>query len=466
MKGLLSPKSREAFSRIRAINRQYDLLTFEPSPIFAPLMNEVKISKKILLRSANRTGKTRHCAWVAARALVDNPGHRIRIIGPTIDHIHNVLGDYLAQFLGPYLARGSYYVQGKGWNGGRARVIRLANGSICELRSLQDHPDAHSGRSCHLVIFDEPPTLAHYTENAARLVDTLADGWGCMIIAATMVNRPVAWLRDMVQGEGQPDAPPGRTAHATGWVQYVATFTRDNCPWYSQDQVDGWRATMEGSPWEWGQRIDAKWEGVTANRVLVGITAATFDTDAPAGSVRVGIGIDHGDAAGEQCAVLIAWAGSRVWALDEYHNVEIQNPEIDARGILEMLARRNIAPTSVDLAVGDVGTVIGFTGWRVNEALQGELARLTQSRRPPFQIGNPDKSKGSVDWGHRCLNYGARRGEMTVHPRCHRLAYSLRHWKGTKRGSDAHLSHMVDAFRYILIAAQGSRTDYADLRFD
>ncbi len=456
---LLTGRQLAALSAIREVRARHHLLTFEPSPIFAQLAHER--SKRILIRAANRVGKTRHLAWIIADRMVNNSRYRARVVGPTNDHIHNVLGKYLSEFLGPHLAPGSYYVEGKGWNGGRARTIILDNGSICELKSLKDDPDAHSGRSCHIIGFDEPPTLAHYTENAARLVDTR----GQMIIAATMVNRPVAWLRTMVQGE-EDNPGPGRTVHGSGWVQFVAAFSRENCPWYTDEQIEEWLSTMQTSPWEYGQRVHGEWDGVTPERIFIGVDESTFSHDPPSGQVRIGLGIDHGVVAGHQAAVLIAYRDTMIWVIDEYVSSVATAPEDDARGILRMLSRHHIQPTSVDMAVGDVNTGKGFAGWRVNQAIELAIAQAMHRRTSPFVIQSPDKTPGSVDWGLRCINYSARRGDLLVHPRCTHLADCLKHWKGRKVGDDGKLSHIADALRYVLTAAIGSHATYARLRFE
>ena len=458
---LLTDAQARALERLRDLASNHALLTFRPSPVFAELP-EVDAAQ-VLIRAANRVGKTRHVAWYIAKRMVDEAGIRCRVIGPTVDHVHNVLGQYLAEFVGPHLAQGSYYVNGKGWNGGRARVIILENGSTCELRSLQDEPAAHSGKSLHVVAFDEPPTLAHYVENAARLVDTAPDS--VMIIAATMVNSPIEWLRRMVQGE-EPDPGPGRHEHPSGWTQIVATFSQQNCPWYSAEQVKQWLSIMRSSPWAWGQRIEAAWDGVTPDRLFVGVSEETFKIEAPSGQVRIGLGIDHGLAVGGQAAILIAYRGTRCWVLDEYQNTTTATPEDDAAGILAMLARQRIRPTDVDLCVGDIGSVRGYIGWRINEALEGEFRKQTDGKRAPFRIEAPDKTPGSVEWGIRCVNYGALRGDITIHPGCTGLMHSLRHWKGGKKGHDGGLSHLPDAFRYILTAAIGTHASYARLRFD
>ncbi len=457
----LSAAAVAALSRIQLVNTRFGLLTFEPSPPFRDLLAESRSQSRILIRAGNRVGKTAHVAWLIARRMVDEPGFRARVIGPTADHIHNILGQYLAEFLLPYVASDSYYVPGKGWNGGRARVIRLRNGSICELKSLMDNPDAHSGRSCHLVAFDEPPTMAHYLENAARLVDTA----GCMIIAATMVNRSVDWLREMVQGKDD-DPGPGRTMHGSGWLQFVCGFTRANCPWYTEEQRAAWMTTMAASPWQMAQRVEASWSGVTIERLFVGVTDANFRHDPPIGDLKIGIGIDHGEVVGHQAALLVAFQGTRLYVIDEYVNTIQTSPEDDAKEILALLTRHRIDPVSVDLAVGDLNTAKGYAGWRINEALEAALAAQTGSRSSPFHIQAPDKSPGSVHWGLRCINYGGRRGDLIIHPRCINLTKTLRHWKGKKTGEDGKLAHIADALRYIMTSAVGRSVIYARLRFD
>ncbi len=455
---LLTVKARRALARLHQVKAN-ELLTFEPSPVFRGLPDLAQQHTKILIRAANRVGKTRHSAWVAAKYMVENPGARVRVIGPTNKHAQTVLGKYLAEFLKPYLASGSYYVDGKGWNGGRAKTVILRNGSVLELLSLEDKVDAHSGASCHLIVFDEPPSLAHFTENMARLADTM----GTVIVAATMVNRPVGWLREMVQGE-DGDAPAGVTKHASGWLQVVAVYSLDNCPWYTQEQANEWLATMELTPWERGQRVDAAWDGVTAQRVLMGIKDGNFTHDSPPGSTSIGLGIDHGDLAGHQTCVLVAFKGTAIWVIDEYRSSTSTTPEEDAKAINAMLKRHGMTPRSVDLAVGDIGHVRGFTGYKINEAMMSAFGSIVGGPAP-FRIQTPDKTPGSVDWGLRCMNYAGIRGDLRIHPRCLNVTQGVRHWKGGRKGTDGDLSHTLDALRYILATAIGHHKQYARLRF-
>ena len=456
----LTSRAQLGARRLRSVG---ELLRFCPSPAFERFVDDE--ARMVLLRAANRVGKTRHCAYRAARLAVSQPHSRLRCIGPTNKHAQTVLGAYLADFLAPYLDPASYYIRGRGWNGGREKVVRLANGSYIELYSLEDSVDAHSGASLHEVVMDEPPSRAHYLENLARVVDT----GGRLVIAATMVNRPVRWLRQMVEGE---DASPtqGRTIHSSGWVQYVARVERQNEPWIPEAQVDFWLSAMDASPWQKAQRVDAAWEGGASDtRRFSAFTEANVVDELPRGSVSIGVAMDHGEVSGRQIAILILYSGSRAWVIDEDHPDHPSSPEEDAHRLLAMLRRNGIEPNNVDLAVGDINTAgKGASGLRVNDLIAQSIADRLGKRSPPFRIMAPSKVPGSVDWGQRLINFASRRGDLLVHPRCRYVLDMLRHWNGVRTpGTDmGELAHAADCLRYGLTAALGRVEVYARLRLD
>lgn len=420
------------------------LATFDPSPAFRNFIDGD--DSQVAVRCANRTGKTRHAAYKVASYMVDHPGAKCRICGPSREQTHKVLGQYLHEFLAPWLSHRSYYVEGKGWN---TNTIILRNGSTCQIKSYEDKPTTHAGDSLDIVILDEPPPRAHFAENQARTIDR--DGQ--FILTFTAVNRPVGWLRRIVENE-------------PGWVQYVAKLTSENCPWYSDEQMETFYSTFRSTPWQWAQRVEAEWEGITEGRVFSAFTQDNVTSRHPRGDVRVGIGIDHGRVAGNQVAVLVAWRGTQIWVVDEYRSSWGTTPEEDGAAILAMLQRRGVNPTEVKLAIGDTNT--SKAGWRVNELI--EEAIKTQLRRkgfPPFRIKGADKSPGSVDFGMRVLNHAAHRGDLIVHEDCYHVIDSLRNWcGGTSPGStDAKLSHAADALRYILVGILGATPAYSHLRF-
>ncbi len=455
-----------ALAEAAAFARQaHPILLFAPSANFAPL--ETETCRRVLVRGPNRIGKTRHLAWLASKRLLSRPGYRARFVSPGNKHVQTVAGAYLAEFLAHHLSDRSYYIAGRGWNGGRAREVVLRNGAVCELRSLEDDPQTHSGSALDLVVMDEPPKRGHFLENQARLMDRQ----GQLVIGATMVGRPVEWVRDMVEGTDEESPTRGRTEHATGWVQYVARLDRAHCPWYTQAQIDEWVDIARSAPWEYAQRVEGAWDGITLDRLLQGFSDRTVTDQVPRGEEwRIGWFMDHGTRPGAEVGVLVLWQldgfRPRVIVLDEYVSGHRSTSTEDAKAILAALKRHRISPTNVDIGVGDIGTSKG--GWRINEEIEREMAKHMGRSRSPFRLETPSKGPGAYDWGLRVLNQALARGELTIHERCERLIYSCRHWRGGKTGDDGQLKHLIDALRYGLTHHEllGGDPSYAGLRFD
>jgi len=455
----LDPRSRTGIRRLRSVGQ---LLRFQPSLPFVEFVDDPH--RLVLLRAANRAGKTRHCAYVAARRAVRRPGSAVRVIGPTNKHAQTVLGGYIAEFVRPYLDPRSYHIEGEGWNGGREKTARLANGSYIEHFSLEDKVLAHSGSSRSLIVMDEPPTQTHYTENVARIIDQ-PDGQ--LVIAATMVNQRVEWLRKMVEG-GDTSPTDGRTVHETGWVQYVAQFRREYVPWMDEEQVEFWLATMDASPWQKAQRVEATWDGgVSDERRFSAFTEDNVSDVLPSGKLGICLMMDHGEVAGRQIGGLLLYRGSRGWMIDEDCPNHPTDPTEDAHRYLALLRRHGIDPTNVDVAVGDINTAgKGASGLRVNELIMKAMAEILGRQTAPFRIVGPDKTPGSVDWGQRMVNYASRRGHLTVHPRCRRILQMMRHWNGKRTlGSEmGEMAHAADMVRYGITASLGKVPVYARLR--
>lgn len=451
----LSPEQHAAWERLRRIKAGFPLWTFRPAGVFGELKHDS--AKRILVRAANQIGKTMACSWLAAYKMVTIPGYRVRIIGPSHKHAQKVVGSYLNDFCGPYLHSKSWYQKGRGWNGGQNNTVLLANGSVCTLLSTRDQPESHSGAVADLVLFDEPPPAAHYSENAARIA-TIADGR--IIIAATMVNRDCSHIRDMVQG-GEPDPAFGRTEHRSGWVQYVAPFSAEQCPWFTPAMVEDRFNECRASPWDYAQRIEAAWEGVSQKRVYSAVTDQHVSEEMPTGHVKIGLGIDHGMVGGHQAVILMAYRAGKMWVMDEHLSKVATTPEEECKEILQLLQRNGLDPSDVDSAVGDIST---SGGWRINEAMSDAL-KLLCGGVAPFEIQRTNKAKGTVDWGNRVINYAAMRDDLRIHPRCKELLRSIRLWQGERMNAPGLLSHSADALRYAVLKAVGDVEHYAKLRF-
>ncbi len=449
----------------------HELSLFVDSPNFAPLTTEP--ARRVLLRGPNRIGKTRHLAALAARRAIKGEGYwrRGRFVSPTHRHVHTVAGEYLAQFLEPSLAKRSYYVRGKGWNSGNAKSILLANGYEIELMSLKDDVDAHEGRGMDWVIMDEPPTPEHLTANASRLLDSE----GQLLIGATMVNKPVKYLREMVEGKDETPKS-GRTLHASGWVQYVASLSVETCPWYSDAQLAEWRHLLSASPWDYDQRINGAWEGTTEGRRFVLFTEKNVSREGPTSKGwRIGLWMDHGEVIGHQVCLLVAHKGPKVCVLREYRNEIATSPEQDARHIRDMLKAEGTRLAMVDLGVGDTNTAgKGFSGKLMNKVLEQAFLDLHNARTggrrktPVFKIKAANKLPGMRDWSQRIVNHACHRGDLTIHPRCRHLLDTMRNWQGgvTPKTDDAELSHMADALCMGILEALRDQPTYSRLQFN
>ena len=443
----------KSLAAIRALKQVSDmhLVAFKPSPAMTRFVDDDR--KRIILRAANRVGKTRHAAFKLAMEMVQRPGLRCRAVGPNRQQTSQVLGRYLAEFLDPYLSERSYYKLGLGWN---HNTIVLTNGSICQLKSYEDRPDTHAGDSLDLVILDEPPPQSIFSENLARTMDTE----GQCILCLTPVGRPVAWLRDMVEKEGSP------------WTQYVAEFNHTTCPWYSEAQVLDWLDTMKASPWDYQQRALGAWEGITLDRLFAAFTEGRVSDTMPGDilsktDLKVGIGIDHGQVSGHQIAILCLYSDSgHVWVIDEAVGGDTA-PEEDATMLREMLRRNGIKPIEVDMAVADTNAAgKGWASYKVSELIEKAMAKQLGIASTPFRLTKPYKGPGSVNWGLRIINYALRRGELSIHPRCRSVIECLTHWQGTKKGEDGEFSHAADALRYLMMKLLQNTPAYHKLRWE
>jgi hypothetical protein len=172
---------------------------------------------------------------------------------------------------------------------------------------------------------------------------------------------------------------------------------------------------------------------------------------------KIGVGIDHGEHAGSQVAVLLAWNNDGVWALDEEVSTKATTPADDAKAIRRMLLRNGMDVVNVDVWIGDVNSAgKAQAGFKVNEVLGYELAKDAGYHRQSFNIGTPVKGKGSVDYGEKLLNSAFLLHKLWVAPRCLALIKGLKHSKGAK--SDEDLKHALDALRYIAYAPLSAMT--------
>lgn len=342
-----------------------------------------------------------------------------------------------------------FMIDGYDFNDRRGFVnqrIKLVNGSLIEVVTASQDTLAHASATLDFIWIDEPPPEELYSELLARLMVKYEPGVTGMYLTMTPINRPVEWLIDEVN---------------RGKISYHRfDLTPENCPHLTPQQIE--LISDSYLPHERDQRLHGHWHGETRARYFDAYDERCVTDVRPRGEVEIGLGIDHGEKIGSQVAVLVAHVEGRVWILDEYRNETRTDPEDDAEGILEMLDRNHIRPHEVTVAVGDINSMgKGYPAMKISEAITAAITKKLRLQRPPFHINSAMKSAGSVAWGERILNYGFKRGDITIHPTCEYLTKSFSHYTG--KNDD--LKHGIDATRYIIQRLLGYDQAYHRLRF-
>ena len=332
------------------------------------------------------------------------------------------------------LDAGCKYDSAKGYTYRGARGLKVQTGALALPKSGTQQQTALAGETLGWLWFDEPPRESHWGEALTRVAVSGGSAW----LTFTPIGKPLTWLKVYLHG----DAETGETGHPD-WSITLVKLTPENVPHRTPENIAAQIA--EYSPWEYAQRVEAAWEGVTKDRWFSGFTEGCVIDSAPTQVDRIGIGADYGQGAGRTYIVLVAMAAGKLYAIDEYSAPANSVPAADAKAVLDMLARNGLAPHHVSAYKGDVnsGGTLGL-GLSINDLMGREFARLTKSARCPFDISTPMKGRGSVEAGRRLLNTAFLSGSAFLTTDVPRLAYSCRHWRGGAEEKDA-----CDAVRYI-----------------
>jgi hypothetical protein len=332
------------------------------------------------------------------------------------------------------------YVEGVGYLYRGLKIIKVSDahggglliGKGCEQTLL-----ALEGARVQWAWVDEPPKEGHFYGLRARLAMDMGPLW----ITATPIGRPVAWLRNLVEGSSEESVEPEE-----GWDVWHVELTEENAPHRTPEDIAAQRS--ECSPWEFRQRILSEWDGLTADRWVSGFTEGNLfdEDDAPTTVENIGIGWDHGERPGKSICYLVAYDGNAVWVLDEYSNTDRSTPLQEAEAIREMLARWGLDLYGVTEARGDSNSAgrLGM-GFSMNDLYMRAFAELVGSSRAPFQIQVPYKKRGSVSARVRLVSNACVDGRLRVNRKCARLIHTLRHW----RGANDDLKDPFDAMGYI-----------------
>ena len=328
------------------------------------------------------------------------------------------------------------YHPDRGFTVGRRRMLRLKSGDSMGIVSQSAGTLAAAGSTLDFVWLDEPPEERIFAEAQSRVLVRKGSIW----LTLTPVGRPCGWLKQACEDGRIEDIHVEPTPENTG---------------LEVEELEQIREMI--LPAELHQRFYGAWEGISPDRYFAAFEDSMISKELPDDEVQLGIGVDHGEAAGREAAVLVAFkrdkTNPRVWFLDEYTSSGRTGIEADANGILDMLGRWDIGPEAIDIARGDTNSAgKNEVGYRVNQLLEQKIATMAglPPTSPPFKILPARKGPGSVAYSSRLIHSAMVRGSVTVHPNCSSLIAGLRHWKGPGgTAANKELSHILDASRYI-----------------
>lgn len=435
--------------------RVTELTSFDPSPPFRELLTER--NPLVLVRAANRVGKTRHACYLVARYMVDHPGARCRVVGPSRAQVREVMARYLNEFLGPYLAPGSRYYPGTGWN--RNNTIHTRNGSICQVRSYQDDPDTQEGDELDLIVLDELPPKAHLEANLGRI----ADRKGQIIVCFTVQTQDPARVERFRKAiEGFEVSPvDGRTVHESGWVQFVVPHTRENVPWKDEETFERQVGKYRGTDQE-ATRVNGSWSGPNDERKFQGWEQRmVLDTDGIMQRVRALMGgkfradeylygIDHGTGIGKQRQYLIFRCRDEYFVLHEYIGGGATTPTDNAQGIKDAveawLGAGKEGLVRLHRIIGDVNSAgpLG-AGRSLNWHTERALAKLYGLQRSPIEIETPTKDQGFRDAREVTINHAMLERRWWVHESCEGAIRAFQEYRG---GNNDPFKDSIDAIGY------------------
>lgn len=160
-------------------------------------------------------------------------------------------------------------------------------------------------------------------------------------------------------------------------------------------------------------------------------------------NVRYAIGMDHGELAGHQVIVLVAYSETEKKAciVDEWSSDCSVTEEEIAEQIKSLLSFHELEPDDISIWIGDINTGgVASRNTKINKTL-GKLLGV--------RVDDADKSGGSVDRGIKEMNGHFREKVLFVYDGCDEIKRALRFWDDTHKTKQ--YLHILDAARYVLM---------------
>ncbi len=445
-----------AASRERAQRSGLDYVRLtEPQRIVAQ-----DAAQRVIWRDGNQLGKSYFLAWEILHRLrgthpyktTHRPPIRALVASVSLEQMMPLMEKLWELAPKDELSHKCGFDPGRGLTGKPPRLVFTSGpgkGSVLSFATYKQGTTRIAGGTYHLVGLDEPPTEQMWGEVQPRLMRQNGD------LICTFTPTPdmpdLGWLREMVEAEAVEEHNFGLT-EANCWIAGAPR------PFKTQEEIDEYAATLLEH--ERAMRIDGAWEPLTKGAWLTNFSEKNTRSDRPLDGAYLGVGIDHGAAAGKQAAVLFAAMDRhgrqpRVWWWDETLSDGLTTPAQDAQAILDMLARNGLTMLDVDEWVGDRPT--GESKHHIRKSNKALRIQLCHIAGIPLHrarvIHTPHKWGGSLTYGMRMLNglFGTVDDDgipiATVHPRCKRFIAFALNFKGDRRDP---LKDVGDAGRYIM----------------
>lgn len=344
---------------------------------------------------------------------------------------------------------------------GRHPSVVFKNGSMIRIKTSRQGGLSLAGSTLSGVLIDEPPSSARvYAEIERRLTRT----GGRLVMSLTPVNADVRWLQELCEQKDSPIADLHFDMHPSNMIpegSLAPLRTEDGTP-MDQAWCDEQRKAVLA--WEAPVVLDGEWSFVQTGRVF-----AQYNPDLhripnllqsavrPKGAVKLCLGIDYGEDALRTAGVYVYIDDSipsqpKVWVVGEYAPQGATTEDMDARGILSMLAARGDSWSSLDHAHGDK-RYSGRSTSKSNKsfllAVQREL-KLTGPPRPSVHGAKKGQGGGAGSlWASVRLLHDAmvRPGHFYIDASLTRLHDCLLKWQGSEKEE---FKDQLDALRYAL----------------
>lgn len=425
-----------------------------------------------LLRTGNQFGKTwAGCAEIIGRCLGRHPYKAVRqgpieawIICKSWSQSIAIQAKLWSLLPRDEIATDTSFTAKNGFAGVQKAVV-FRNGSVIRIKTIgQDTLDLESA-TIHYVWIDEPlGDEGTFSALQARLRRT---GGEIAITMTPATTGDLTWLRKLVEA-GQVEDLHFRMEAANFIPEGTERplCTEEGVPMDAEWIEAQIAATL---PWQRGVRCHGEWEYSATGRALEAFARDRHVVEDVAASgilpqrVELSVGIDYGEDALRTCGVLVYVDTSgphpRIFVIGEYVPQQGTTIDMDADGLLEMLAAQGDRWTDLDQVFADKryeGRTTRKNARVLTESIARRLA-ITGELRPPIKVAKRglrrDHFWSSVRWMHEAM---IRPGHFVVDARCTWLIHALETWDGTEKhiGKD-----VIDALRYALRHLWGHRQD-------